>query len=125
MYTYICIYVHICVYIYMHTYCKRFALPPRQLRLGGWSLGARGSRFLHFGEHWVPLVCLGVPGGSLGAPRIFWDVLEALGSLWKLLGGSLRSRGLRRELWKSLKNSQFLLDFHQSPKTSIFVTLLQ
>ena len=52
--------------------CMRFAIPPRQLRLGGWRLGARGARFLLFGVIGGlcgvlgdPLVCLGVPGGSL------------------------------------------------------------
>ena len=30
-------------------YCMRFAIPARQLRLGGWTLGARCARGLNFG----------------------------------------------------------------------------
>ena len=50
-------------------YCMRFAIPPRELRLGGWRRGARSAMFLLFGVIGGlcgvlrdPLVCLGVPG---------------------------------------------------------------
>ena len=75
-------------------YCMRFAIPPRRLRLGSWRLGARSARFFLFaviggrcGVLRDPLVCLGVPGGSLGTPGITWYVLGTLGSSWKVWGG--------------------------------------
>jgi len=96
----------------------RFAIPPRQPRLGGCRLGARGARFLCSdvigglcGVLGDPLVCLGVPGGSLGVSR---DYLGCPWSSWELVEGpwgSLRSRGLRRGLWKSLKTIVFDIAF--------------
>ena len=69
----------------------RFVMPPMQLRLGGWRLGARSARFLLFGVIgglcgvlWDPLVCLGVLDGSmvnfqdyLVCPWSFGRVVEA------------------------------------------------
>ena len=73
--------------------CMRFAIPPRQLRLGGWRLGARGARFLRFGVIGGlcgvlgdPLMCLGVPGGSLGVSRGYlgcpWSSWEFVEGPW-------------------------------------------
>ena len=58
----------------------RFAMPPRQFRLGGWSLGARGARCLSFGV-------LGGLCGVLGDPLAYlvgsWG---SLGIIWEFCG---------------------------------------
>ena len=129
IYIYMCthagaqLFIYIYIYIYIYTYSMRFAIPPRQPRIGGWRLGARSARFLLFGVICGlcgvlgdPLVVLGVPGGSLGAAR---DYLGCPWSSWEFVevpGGSLRSRGLPSFLFlKSMKN-MFFLFFYKSPK---------
>ena len=72
----------------------RFAIPPRQIRPGGWRLGARGAKFLffgviggHCGVLGDPLVCLGVPGRSLGVSRYYlgcpWSSWEFVEGPWE------------------------------------------
>ena len=99
----------------------RFAIPPRQLRLGGWSLGARSARGLSFvsfvvfagslGIFGCTWASLGGPWGSLGTiSGVPWSSWELLEGPWEVPG---ECQGLPRGLWKSLKNHCFLLYFQQ------------
>ena len=110
----------------------RFAIPPRQLRLGGWRLGARGARFLLFGVIGGlcgvlgdPLVCLGVPGGFLGVSR---DYLGCPWSSWEFVEGPWgvpEESGTPQGALEIIEKQLFFIAFSYILKTSIFITLLQ